>query len=180
MLKRSLSRSPLTKSPLSKSPSVKKLLSVGALALASALVVSAHAQDEEPPTPAELAAGATETRQAVFKLLGFHMAPISGMARGAEFDAELAERNALRIAALAPMIPEVFGVYDTREFDVETEALPVIWDNTDDFSQKAEELQDAATAFAAVASSGDRNTTIAAIRAFGSTCGNCHREYRVD
>ncbi|MEX2334274.1 MAG: cytochrome c [Pseudohongiella sp.] len=159
---------------------LKKLLSVGALALTSALVVSANAQDDEPPTPAELATGATETRQAVFKLLGFNMAPIGAMARGAEFDAAVAERNALRIAALAAMIPDVFSFYDTREFDVETEALPVIWDNTDDFRQKAMELQDAATTFAAVASGGDRNTTIAAIRAFGATCGNCHREYRVD
>lgn len=160
---------------------LKKALSVSALALASALVVNVYAQDDAPPTPAELAAAATETRQAVFKLLGFNMAPIGGMARGAmEFDAELAERNALRIAALAPMIPEVFDVYDTREFDVETEALPVIWDNQPDFAQKATELQAAANTFAEIASGGDRNTTIAAIRAFGSTCGNCHREYRVD
>ncbi len=160
---------------------LKTVLSVGALALASALVVNVYAQDEAPPTPAELAAGATETRQAVFKLLGFNMAPISRMARGAmEFDAEMAERNALRIADLAPMIPEVFAVYDTREFDVETEALPVIWDNNADFAQKATELRAAAITFAEIASGGDRNTTIAAIRAFGSTCGNCHREYRVD
>jgi cytochrome c556 len=159
---------------------LKTVLSVAAMALASALVVSAYAQDDEPPTPAELAVAATETRQAVFKLLGFNMAPIAAMARGAEFDADVAELNALRIAALAPMIPDVFSFYDTREFDVETEALPVIWDNTDDFRQMSVELQDAATAFAAVASGGDRNTTIAALRAFGSTCGNCHDQYRVD
>ncbi len=160
---------------------LKKVLSVGALALTSALIVNAYAQEDAPPTPAELAAAATETRQAVFKLLAFNMAPISRMARGAmEFDAELAERNALRIADLAPMIPELFDVYDTREFDVETEALPVIWDNNEDFAQKARELRAAAIIFADIAADGDRGATIAGIRAFGSTCGNCHREYRVD
>lgn len=159
---------------------VKKLIGAGVIALASTLVVTATAQQDEPPTPEELAISATETRQAVFKLLAFNMAPISGMARGAEFDAGLAERNARRIAGLAPMILELFAARDTREFSTETEALPVIWDNTDDFRQKAMDLESAANTFADVASGGDRNQTIAAIRAFGSTCGNCHREYRVD
>lgn len=158
---------------------LRNVLAIGTLVLSSALVVTVSAQQDEP-TPQERAVASTETRQAVFKLLGFNMAPISGMARGAEFDAALAERNARRIAELAPMIPEVFAANDTREFTVETEALPIIWGNMDDFSQKASELQAAALTFADVASGGDRNTTIAAVRAFGSTCGNCHREYRVD
>ena len=159
---------------------LKRILSASALALATTVIFTATAQDDAPPTPAELAAASTETRQAVFKLLGFNMAPISGMARGAEFDAAVAERSARRIAALAPMIPEVFAARDTREFAVETEALPIIWDNMMDFNQKSMDLQAAANTFAEVAAGGDRNTTIAAIRAFGSTCGNCHREYRVD
>lgn len=159
---------------------LKRILSASALALATTVIFTATAQDDTPPTPAELAAASTETRQAVFKLLGFNMAPISGMARGAEFDAAVAERSARRIAALAPMIPEVFAARDTREFAVETEALPIIWDNMMDFNQKSMDLQAAANTFAEVAAGGDRNTTIAAIRAFGSTCGNCHREYRVD
>jgi cytochrome c556 len=50
----------------------------------------------------------------------------------------------------------------------------------DDFRQKAVDLQEAANVFAAVAAGGDRNQTIAAIRAFGATCGNCHRPYRED
>ncbi|WP_237132809.1 c-type cytochrome [Pseudohongiella sp. O18] len=158
---------------------LKKVFAIGTLVLSSVLVVTVSAQQDEP-TPQERAAASTETRQAVFKLLAFNMAPISGMARGAEFDAALAERNARRIAELAPMIPEVFAANDTREFTVETEALPIIWDNMSDFEQKASELQAAALTFADVASGGDRNTTIAAVRAFGSTCGNCHREYRVD
>lgn len=159
----------------------KKILAAGAIALTSAVVYTASAQDAPPPTPEQIAASSTATRQAVFKLLAFNMAPINGMARNTvEFDAGIARRNALRIAALAPMIPEVFAANDTRSIDVSTEALPVIWDNMDDFRAKAVALEEAANTFAGVAEGGDRATTIGAIRAFGSTCGNCHREYRVD
>jgi cytochrome c556 len=158
-----------------------KAVSTGALVLASAVMLSVTAQDAPPPTPEQIAASSTATRQAVFKLLSFNMAPINGMARNTvEFDAALAERNALRVAALAPMIAEVFAVNDTRNFPVTTEALPIIWDNMDDFTAKAAALEEAARTFAAVAAGGDRAATIGAIRAFGSTCGNCHREYRVD
>lgn len=159
----------------------KKVLAVSVLALTSAAVYTATAQDAPPPTPEQVAASSTATRQAVFKLLAFNMAPINGMARNTvEFDAAVAQRNALRVAALAPMIAEVFAANDTRSFDVTTEALPIIWDNMDDFRAKAAALEEAANTFAAVAAGGDRAATIGAIRAFGSTCGNCHREYRVD
>ena len=158
-----------------------KAVSTGALVLASAVMLSVTAQDAPPPTPEQIAASSTATRQAVFKLLSFNMAPINGMARNTvEFDAALAERNALRVAALAPMIAEVFAVNDTRNFPVTTEALPIIWDNMDDFTAKAAALEEAARTFAAVAACCDRAATIGAIRAFGSTCGNCNREYRVD
>lgn len=159
----------------------KKFTLVSALALASAVIYSASAQQAPPPTPEQLADSAAANRQAVFKLVSFNMGPINGMARNTvEFDAAIAERNALRVAALAPMISELFAVNDTRAFPVSTQALPDIWDNMDDFRQKAVDLEEAANVFAAVAAGGDRNQTIAAIRAFGATCGNCHRPYRED
>lgn len=152
---------------------------IAASAICVLLTTVAFAQ--EGPTPAEQAAMATENRQAVFKLLGVNMGPIVGMARGAvPFDAALAERNAKRIAVLATMIPERFAAMDTREFDVETEALPVIWENPDDFAAKAKALEDAANTFAGLAAGGDQATTLGGLRAFGGACGNCHDSYRVD
>lgn len=149
------------------------------LAVAGA-IFSVSAQQQEP-TPEQLAASATETRQGVFKLLSYNMGAISGMARGTvEFDAAIAERNANRIAALAPMIPELFAARDTRDFAVETEALPLIWDSMEEFNQKAANLVSAANTFAEVARGGDRAATIAAVRAFGGACGNCHETFRVD
>lgn len=152
---------------------------IAASVLSVLLTTAVSAQDA--PTPAQQAAMATENRQAVFKLLGVHMGPIVAMARGErEFDAALVERNAGRIGFLAPMIPELASAMDTREFDVETEALPEIWENMDDFADKAAALEDAAGTFAGLAASGDKATTLGGLRAFGGTCGNCHDSYRVD
>ncbi|PCI74446.1 MAG: cytochrome C [SAR86 cluster bacterium] len=157
----------------------KALVLVSALAmLVSGSFFTASAQDE--PTPALIAAGATDTRQSVFKLLYFNLIPIAGMARGAPFDAEVAEQNARNIAALAPMIPGLFAAADTRDFDVETEALDVIWEDPTGFAAKAQALMEAAGTFADVAAGGDRGATLGAFRALGGGCGNCHDDFRVD
>ena len=157
----------------------KALVLISALAmLVSGTLFTASAQDG--PTPAQQAAAAAETRQAVFKLLYFNLIPIAGMAQGAPFDAELAEKNARNIAALAPMIPDLFSAMDTREFDVETEALDVIWEDPAGFAEKAQALLDGANTFADVASGGDMAATLGAFRGLGGSCGNCHDDFRVD
>lgn len=158
----------------------KRMIATSLFIAAVGAVFSATAQQQEP-TPEQLAENATETRQGLFKLLSYNMGTISGMARGTvEFDAAVAERNANRIAALAPMIPELFAARDTREFAVETEALPLIWDSMEEFNQKAVNLVNAANTFSEIARGGDQAATIAAVRAFGGTCGNCHETFRVD
>jgi cytochrome c556 len=145
------------------------------------LLATAIEAQEQEMTPEEQAVNATENRQAVVKLLGVNMGQIVGMARGAvPFDAAIAERNAHRIAMLAPMIPERFAAMDTREFDVETEALPIIWDRLDEFSGKADNLVKAANTFAELAASGDQATTLGGLREFGGACGNCHDTFRED
>ena len=156
----------------------KVLVLVSALCItASGLLFVASAQDEM--TPEQIAARAVTQRKALFQTIYFNLGPIAGMAQGAPFDAEVAERNARRIAAIASMIPEVLA-QDTRGFDVETTALDIIWDNMDDIGTKAQALEDNANAFAEAASSGDFATAMGAFRAFGGSCGNCHDAYRVD
>lgn len=156
----------------------KILVLISALCVtASGLLFVASAQNDM--TPEERAAMAVDQRKALFKTLRFNLIPIAGMAQGAPFDAEVAERNARRIAAISSMIPEVLA-QDTRNFDVETTALDSIWENMDDFADKAQALEMNANAFAEAASSGDFATAMGAFRAFGGSCGNCHDTYRVD
>ena len=142
----------------------------------SGITFTATAQDM---TPEQRAAAAVDTRQSLFKILRFNLVPIAGMAQGAPFNAEVAERNARRIAAMASMIPEVLA-QDTRGFDVETEALDLIWDNQSDIAVKAQALMDNANAFADIAASGDMAATLGAFRTLGGSCGNCHDTYRED
>ena len=157
----------------------RSLVLVSALMLlGSSVLFNASAQDA--PSPEQQAAAAADTRQALFKLLRHNLGPLAGMARGAPFDAAVAERNALRIAALAPMIPELLTP-DTRGFDVVTEALDLIWEgNLGDIEVKAQALVDAATNFAGIAAGGDMGATLGAFRSLGGACANCHDTYRVD
>lgn len=158
---------------------LKQIVGIGLLAISASGLISVSAQQTEP-TPEQLAAQAADTRQSLFKLLRYNLNTISGMARGTvEFDAAIAERNAMRIAELAPMIPELFAT-DTRSYNVETEALPIIWDRMEEFTEKANNLVNAANTFAATARGGERNAILGGIRAFGGACGNCHDTFRED
>ena len=152
------------------------LLSAVAM-IASSIVFTSYAQDM---TPEEQAAAAVDQRKSLFKTIRYNLVPIAGMAQGAPFDAEVAERNARRIAVMATMIPEMLAV-DTSAFDnIETTALDSIWDNQDDIATKAQTLIDNANAFADAAATGEMGATLGAFRAFGGSCGNCHDTYRVD
>ena len=145
--------------------------------IASSIVFTSYAQDM---TPEEQAAAAVDQRKSLFKTIRYNLGPIAGMAQGAPFDAEVAERNARRIAVMATMIPEMLAV-DTSAFDnIETTALDSIWDNQDDIAAKAQALIDNANAFADAAATGEMGATLGAFRAFGGSCGNCHDTYRVD
>lgn len=158
---------------------IKRFIAIGATTalLSTSLLSTASAQDA--PTPEQQAAAAADTRQSVFKLLRFYLTPLVGMARGAPFDAEMAEKNGRRIAALAPSIPDLF-MHDTRGFDIDTEALDVIWEDKAEFENKAMALMNNANAFADQAATGDRGATLGAFRALGGSCGDCHDSFRVD
>ena len=141
------------------------------------MIFTSFAQDMSPE---EQAAAAVDQRKSLFKTIRYNLGPIAGMAQGAPFDAEVAERNARRIAVMATMIPEMLAV-DTSAFDnIETTALDSIWDNQDDIATKSQTLIDNANAFADAAATGEMAAALGAFRAFGGSCGNCHDAYRVD
>lgn len=160
---------------------MKHSVKMGILAAAAALAAAGAASAQPaPPTPEQQAANQTETRQAVFKLLGWNMGPMSGMLRNqVPFDAAVVQTNAANIAGLGEMIPALF-VPDTREFEVDTKALDSIWAGKDAFDAKAVALVTAANAAVAAAASGDAAATRAAIGAIGQACGSCHDDYRAD
>jgi len=149
----------------------------GIAMIVSSMMFTSYAQEM---TPEQQAAAAVDQRKSLFKTIRYNLGPIAGMAQGAPFDAEVAERNARRIAVMATMIPEMLAM-DTSAFDnIETTALDSIWDNQDDIAAKTQALIDNANAFADAAATGDFGASMGVFRAFGGSCGNCHDTYRVD
>ena len=153
---------------------------VAAVLVLTGTIITMGATAQNAPTPEEQAQSAINTRKSVVRLFAFNMAPINAMARGnREFDAAIVERNARRIAALAPMLPETIAAMDTRSFDLETEALPVVWEQFEEFQQRANNLIEGANNLAAVAAGGDQMETIREAASIGRTyCGGCHEMFR--
>jgi cytochrome c556 len=153
---------------------------VAAVLVLAGIIIATGATAQNTPTPEEQAQSAINARKSVVRLFSFNMAPINAMARGnMEFDAAVVERNARRIAALAPMLAETFAAMDTRSFDLETEALPVVWDEFEEFQRRANNLIEGANNLAAVAAGGDQMETIRTAASIGRTyCGGCHEMFR--
>lgn len=146
------------------------------LAAVAALLLAAPAAALD----AEQAAKATETRQAVLKVVGWNVGPMGAMARDlVPWDNALVARNAQRIAWMSGMIPDAFRA-DTREHTLETEALPVIWEDFERFEQLAENTQASAERLAALAAAGDEAGARKAVSALIDDCRACHDDFRLD
>lgn len=71
---------------------------------------------------------------------------------------------------------KITTLFESPATDPKSEAKPEIWDNWADFSAKADTLTVAAKAM-------DFKDTAAlqdSMRAVGSTCGSCHKTYRIE
>ncbi|KJS08787.1 MAG: hypothetical protein VR73_04405 [Gammaproteobacteria bacterium BRH_c0] len=66
------------------------------------------------------------------------------------------------------------------EAGIETEALPVIWEQRDEFDRLREELNQEAIMLADVLASGDMDALADQHRALGMVCKQCHDVYRLE
>jgi cytochrome c556 len=127
---------------------------------------------------AEQAEKATDTRQAVLKVIGWNITPLGAMARGLiPWDEALLARNAQRIAWTITMIPDAFRA-DTRGHALETAALPAIWEDFARFEELADNARRSAERLVAVTASGDERAARAAIGALTDDCRACHDRFR--
>lgn len=128
---------------------------------------------------AEQAGKAAETRQAVLKVVGWNIAPMGAMARElVPWDNDLVLRNAQRIAWMTSMIPDAFRA-DTRDHELQTEALPVIWENFARFEELAGNARRSAERVVEIAGTGDQAAARRAIGALVDDCRACHDDFRV-
>jgi cytochrome c556 len=131
-----------------------------------------------PQPPQQQAAAAVATRQGLFKVLGFLMAPLSLMRQQhLPVNMDVAGVSANRLADLSSLVPEVFQK-DTRPFVVETRALDIIWMQPEDFEAKSGALTLAADALDGAVASRDEGAALKAIDQIQMACRGCHDVYR--
>jgi cytochrome c556 len=162
---------------------MKRFIGKGSTALLCAAgvalfgIAGAFAADSAP-TPDDQAKAAVDVRQSIFKLQGWNMDVLGGMLKNRiPFDAAQVKLAGDRLTALSSMIPDAFKP-DTSKFNVETEALPLIWNYKDDFDKKAADLTAAAEALSMTAAGGDKGMTFRAVANVGKACGACHDKFR--
>jgi len=144
---------------------------VGAIGFAAI----ATAQDKGPHD------AAIKGRQAMFQTYNFNMGILGAMAKGkAEYNAEIAAQSAANLNSAAhfgqaAMWPA--GSDNATPGNAETRALPAIWSNFADVSEKSNALKMASEKLAASAGDG-LDALKSAMGDVGASCKGCHDDYR--
>ena len=90
-----------------------------------------------------------------------------------EFDESLATSARLNLLRFAASTPAIF---ENDDLPINSEALPEIWENWDDFVSKSEDLE--------FALEGVDTSTLIDLRDslgnVGAACGSCHQKYRMN
>ena len=90
-----------------------------------------------------------------------------------EFDESLATSARLNLLRFAASTPAIF---EDDDLSINSEALPAIWENWDDFVSKSEDLEFALEGV-------DTSTLIdlkTSLGNVGAACGSCHQKYRMN
>ncbi|SHG89253.1 c-type cytochrome [Cognatishimia maritima] len=97
---------------------------------------------------------------------------LGSMTRGAaDYDPEAAQEARELLITVAADIPALFEV---PRHDPVSEALPTIWQDYSDFTEKAEAMRIAAEALDVSSPEGLQQ----GLRNLGRSCSGCHRDYR--
>lgn len=148
-----------------------RLMTFTAIAATAALPLIAYADAAED---------ALEARHGYMKMLGINMGTLSGMAKGEiEYDEAAASTAAANIEALAGYDASGLFIEGTSVDDTDdSEALPAIWENPEDFAQKFADLGEAAAGAGEAVKGGQENIG-PVLQKLGGTCKACHDDYRV-
>jgi cytochrome c556 len=121
-------------------------------------------------------AAAYHYREGLMTAMSWKVARLRAMAEGEiQVDEAAFAKGARDVATLAGMITEGFIPNSAVEG---SEALPEIWTNWNDFTQKAADLQNAAQALADAAAQNGFEAAKDMVQGVGQGCGGCHRPYR--
>ena len=79
------------------------------------------------------------------------------------------------LAAHASLLSTAFEK-DTRDVDAKTEAKPLIWDNIQDFQDKAEKFSEVTSNFATQAA--EEDVSLKDFQIVLTSCKSCHKDYK--
>ena len=151
-------------------PKTIKTIAVSALLVASTTVFAQHAFND--------ADKAVEYRQKALSVMQNNFAYMGDMLKGdMPFDAAIFAERAETFAALAS-VPWVGFSQEGAMPGSNTDALPAIWDNWEDFQERAEQLQVDADALKLAATRGDEDEMRAAFMTAAKNCKGCHDQYK--
>lgn len=111
-------------------------------------------------------------RVETMKAIGGHTTGFFGILQGKVPHTAHLPVHANALAELAKIAPALFPAGSGAD----TDALPAIWENPDDFAAKLAAFEDAATNLAAAVAAGDAIGPVA--RQLGQACKGCHDDYR--
>jgi cytochrome c556 len=115
-------------------------------------------------------------RQSAFQLIRYNMADIAAMLKGeVNYDAERVSKRANALATLTTLPWEAFTLPGLEHG---SDAKAEIWQNLQDFNQRAEHLSADAMALKTAAQSGEQRKVGKALTAFARNCKACHDEYK--
>ena len=135
-----------------------------------------EAQAASAPEDDSPEAAAYRYREGLMHAIAWKAGQVRGMAQEEIPPDDAAfTKNAGDLAALAGMISDGF-IPDS--IVAGSRALPPIWENWDDFVQRAQDLQAAAESVAGLAADGGFAAGQSAALDIGQNCGACHDSYR--
>ena len=140
------------------------LASLRALIVAVALVAA---------LPCGASQGDIDYREHTMEAIGGHMQALADILRGKVRHADHLSVHAAALASLAEIAPTLFP---PGSGDGETEALPAIWENPEDFAERLGAFREAADGLRAAAETG--GDVAAASQKLGQACKGCHDNYR--
>jgi cytochrome c556 len=116
-------------------------------------------------------------RHAVMESLGNHIEALSMMAFNK------VDKNEYFVAhaeALAKGTAEIKTLFPAGSGDGETEALPAVWDDPEQFAEAAQKAEDAFAALLAAVKAGDGKSINGAFATAGKSCKGCHETFRAE
>jgi cytochrome c556 len=121
---------------------------------------------------------AVEYRQKAFSVMQNNFAAMGDMVRGdAPFDAAIFAERARDFAAMTTIPWPAFNTAGAKP-GKGSDALPAIWTNWTDFSERADKLQADAQALATVAAAGVEADSRRAFMTAARNCKACHDQYK--